>query len=234
MEIPPDILQKLRDSEDEAHEILETVWKDVTEFDTTQIDIRISSSSPMPLMTNEEQAQSLVFVVRYEHLPEISSYVAGRHPETGRYYLNEIDDIRAALNEYRTIFFNHNDGIHFGAITNLYQRRFCPEDPNRAPMIIQALTKEKKDLSAEYLNHLKSRKKAIRKAVEMSDFDFIYNGVLQHADGRHAMRMIKAYTDGSLAYLLLKNLTLAQGMKKLLNEHYKVIRILNFPRMGAL
>jgi hypothetical protein len=234
MKIPPEILQKLRSAEDEAHKILEDAWKEVSEFDCERIGIRISSNSPLPLMSTEEQAQSLAFIVRYEHLPELNSFVAGRNPRTGLYYLNEIDEIRAALNEYRTIFFNQKDGIYFGAITNLYQKSFCPEEPNKVPMVIQALTKEEEDLSHDYLKHLLSRKKAIRTAVKGSDFDFIYNGVLQHAAKEHSLQMVKQYTDGSLAYMLLKNLILAQGMKELLSEHYKVIRMLNFPRMGSL
>ena len=147
--------------------------------------------------------------------------------------VNEIDQIRAALNEYRTIFYNKKDGIFYGAITNLYQKTFNSKQPN-ATMRIEALTQAGQDLSAEYLEHLKSRKKAIRYAIERSDFDYIYNGVLQHADGRYAMQMVKEYTDGSLAYLLLKNVLIAQGLKDLLSEHYKVINVLNFPKMGPL
>lgn len=48
------------------------------------------------------------------------------------------------------------------------------------------------------------------------------------------MRMVKAYTDGSLAYTLLKNFILARGMKEFLREHYRVINTLNFPAMGSL
>jgi hypothetical protein len=101
-------------------------------------------------------------------------------------------------------------------------------------MRIEALTPEGQDLSADYLEHLKSRKKAIRYAIERSDFDYIFNGVLQHTDGQYAMQMVKQYTDGSLAYLLQKNFLIAQGLKDLLSEHCKVINVLNFPKMGPL
>lgn len=234
MDIPPQILAKLRKCESEAHEILKEAEKKISDFETDKIHLTVSSSSPLPIMSWEEQAQSLAFVVRYEHLPEINSFVAGRHPTTGRYYLNEIDQIRAALNEYRTIFFNRSDGIFYGAITNLYQKAFNPAQPDKAPMQIVAQTASGQDVSSEYLKHLKSRKKAINDAVQNSDFNFIYNGVLQHADAQYAMQMVKQYTDGSLAYLLLKNVIIAQGLKDFLSEHYKVINVLNFPRMGPL
>jgi hypothetical protein len=232
MDIPPQILAKLKKCESEANEILQEAEGEITDLDTSSVRLRVTSTAPLPLMTWEEQAQSLAFVVRYEHLPELHNFVAGRHP-SGRYYLNEIDQIRAALNEYRTIFYNQNDGIFYGAITNLYQKAFSSEHPN-ATMRIKALTPEGQDLSTDYLEHLKSRKKAIRYGIEKSDFDYIYNGVLQHADGKYAMQMVKEYTDGSLAYLLLKNVLIAQGLKDFLSEHYKVINVLNFPKMGPL
>jgi len=233
MDIPPPILAKLEQCQRDAHAILEASEHLITDFDTSSVGLRVTGSSPLPLMTWATQSQSLAFVVRYEHLPELHSFVAGRHPKTGLYYLNEIDQIRAALNEYRTIFFNKRDGIFYGVITNLYQKAFSSTDPN-APMRIEALTSSDEDLSADYLVHLQSRKTAIRVAIENSDFDYIFNGILQHTDDRFAMQMVKDYTDGSLAYLLLKNLLIAQGLKEFLNEHYKVINVLNFPRMGPL
>jgi hypothetical protein len=233
MEIFPQILEKLKKNENEANGVLEEAGLKVTDLDTSCISLRITSKAPLPLMTWAEQAQSLAFIVRYEHLPEIHNFVAGRHPTSGRYYLNEIDKVRAALNEYRTIFFNKDDGIFYGKITNLYQKAFNPTHPN-ASMQIEALTAEGQDISAEYLSHLKSRKQAIQYAIKKSDFEYIFNGVLQHSDGQYAMQMVKQYTDGSLAYLLLKNFIIAQGLKNFLSEHYKVINVLNFPKMGPL
>ena len=233
MEIPPEILKRLRSCEAEALGILKDAGLLITGFDPARVGFRVTSSSPLPLMPFELQAQSLTFIIRYDHLPELNNFVAGRHPRTGLYYLNEIDSIRAALNEYRTIFFNNKDGIYYGRITNLYQQAFVP-DPTGARMRFDAINANHVDQSADFLEHLKSRKKAIQHTIAQSDFDFIFNGVLQHSDGTHSMRMVKAYTDGSLAYTLLKNLILAQGMKDFLREHYRVINTLNFPSMGSL
>jgi len=232
MDIPPQILEKLKKCENEAIAIIEEAKSKVTDFDTSSIGLQVTSTAPLPLMTCEERAQSLAFVVRYEHLPELHNITPDPHP-SGHYYLKEIDQIRAALNEYRTIFYNERDGICYATITKLYERAFNPKHPN-ASMRIEALTPEGQDLSADYLKHLKSRKRAIQHAIKRSDFDYIFNGVLQHTDGQYAMQMVKQYTDGSLAYLLLKNFLIAQGLKDLLSEHYKVINVLNFPKMGPL
>lgn len=180
----------------------------------------------------EELSQSMVFIIRYEHLPTLSNFVAGRH-SNGNYYLNQTDDIRKALNEYRAIFFNKNDGISYGSITNLYHKAISNNDLHPR-MKIETFDHENNNVSSNYLKHLKSRKKAIQNAINHSDFDFIFNGVLQHSDKKHASRMIKSYTDGSLTYLLLKNLIIAQGLKEFLREHYKLINTLHYPKIGPL
>jgi len=46
--------------------------------------------------------------------------------------------------------------------------------------------------------------------------------------------MIEDYTDGTMNYILLKNLALARGVKSLFQEYYKVVKGLNFPKMGGL
>ncbi len=224
---------RLRDCEEEALKILNDANGLITDFDPALVNLKVTSSSPLPLMPFELQAQSLTFIIRYDHLPEFNSFVAGRNPKTGLYYLIETDSIRAALNEYRTIFFNKQDGIYYGRITNVYQQAFVSE-PVGASMRFEAIDADHVDHSDEFLEHLKSRKKAIQYTISHSDFDFIFNGVLQHSDGAYSMRMVKAYTDGSLAYTLLKNFILAQGMKGFLREHYRVINTLNFPSMGPL
>lgn len=232
MEIPKPIFERLRFCESEAHAILQEASQLITDFDGDSVGFRVTSTLPLPLMPLDLQAQSLTFMVRFDHLPEIHDFVAGRHP-SGRYYLNEIDKIRAALNEYRTIFFNKKDGVYFGRITNLYQRSFIEEPPGSS-MRFSAIDRQGQDHSVDFLAHLKSRRKAIQHAINRSDFDFIFNSVLQHSDGQHAMRMVNAYTDGSLNYTLLKNFIIAQGLKEFLKQHYRVINTLNFPIMGSL
>jgi hypothetical protein len=232
MEIPAPILERLLICESEAQTILKEASQHITDFDCASVGFRVISTLPLPLMPLELQAQSLTFIVRFDHLPEIHDFTAGHHPN-GSYYLNEIDKIRAALNEYRTIFFNEKDGVYFGRIAKLYQHSFIKEPP-RSSMRFFAIDRQNNDHSADFFAHLKSRCKAIRHAINRSDFDFIFNGVLQHSDGQHAMRMVNAYTDGSLNYILLKNFIIAQGLKDFLKEHYRLINTLNFPMMGSL
>jgi len=112
MDIPDDIAKKLSDNEKKAIEIIDSAEKIITEFPVDDISLSYQISAPISELTADERARSMVFIFRYDHLPDIHNFTVGEHK--GRYYLNDIDDIRAAINEYRTIFWNKKDPIYFG------------------------------------------------------------------------------------------------------------------------
>ena len=229
--IPDPILNKLKENEENAHIIIEQANRLVTtcEFESYTLEYKISA--PVDVLTPLERAISMVFMYRYDHLPEPNNFVVGEY--RGRHYINEIDDIRAALNEYRTIFFNKTDSLYYGKISNSYRKKLINRDPAKG-LSISAINKEKKDVTLEYVSYLDSTKKAIRYIIYASDFDYIFNGVLQHSDVKYSKKLIEDYTSGSLNYILLKNLALAKYVKLLFKEYFRVIGGLNFPRMGGL
>ena len=231
MEIPEQIATKLSANEAMAISVIKKAESLILEFPVEKISLTYESSAPTDVLTPEERAQSMVFVFRYDHLPEINHLTIGeRH---GRYFINEIDDIRAAVNEYRTIFFNQRDPIYFGRISNVYRDKLLNRDP-RNGLSITARDEAENDVTLGYVSHLDSLKKSIHAVIRESDFDYIFNGVLQHSDGHHARRLIQDYTEGTLNYVLLRNLTYAQHIKHMFKEHYRVITALSFPRMGGL
>ena len=231
MIIPEDISKKLADKEEQALEIIKNAEESISDFSTDNISLTYQISAPVPELTSDERACSMVFIFRYDHLPDIHELTVGEHH--GRYYLNDIDNIRAAINEYRTIFWNKRDPIYYGKISNLYRAKLLNRDPSKG-LSITAKNKKGHDVTMAFVEHLDFQKKAIRKIIKYSDFDYIFNGVLQHSDGRFSSRLIKDYTNGNLNYILLKNMTLARHIKTLFQGYYKVINGLSFPRMGCL
>jgi hypothetical protein len=231
MKIPEEISIKLAENEAKAIAIIESGEKLLNNFSTESIDLTYTISAPTDVLTQEERAQSMVFVFRFDHLPEILEFTVAEH--RGSYYINEIDAIRAALNEYRTIFYNQNDAIYYRKIGNLYRTKLVNRDPSKG-LSITARNKEGTDVTSEYVSYLDSTQKAIKAIIKASDFDYIFNGVLQHSDKAHSRKMIEHYTNGSMNYILLKNLTLARSIKTLLFEYYKVVKAMHFPRMGGL
>lgn len=229
-DIPDEISRKLQDNEDEAELIIEAASKCITDFPIEEVALSYQTSAPTDVLTYEERAQSMVFMFRYDHLPEIDNLVVGEH--RGRYFINEIDEIRAALNEYRTIFFNQRDAIYFGRISNVYRAKLI----NRDPSLGLSITAEKnnKNVTDEYVAHLDSRNKAIRAIIKESDFDYLFNAVLQHSEPSMSKRLIDDYTSGKMNYILLRNLTLARHIKHLFKGYYRVVSGLSFPWMGGL
>jgi len=231
MIIPEKISKKLSDNEKQAIEIINNAEESIAEFSTDNISLTYQISAPVPELTPDERACSMVFIFRYDHLPDIHDFTVGEHH--GRYYLNDIDNIRAAINEYRTIFWNQKDPIFFGKISKIYRAKLVNRDPSKG-LSITAKNKKGHDVTMDFVKHLDSKNKAIRKIIQQSDFDYVFNGVLQHSDGKFSRQLIKDYTNGNLNYILLKNMTLARHIKLLFREYYKVINVLSFPRMGCL
>jgi hypothetical protein len=230
-EIPDKILNKLRKNENEAHSIIEEANKLIKDIDCSSISLKYKQSAPLDVLTPLERAVSMVFMFRYDHLPEYNDFVVGEH--RGKYYINEIDDIRAALNEYRTIFYNKKDSLYYGKISNIYREKLLNRDARKG-LSISAIDNKENDITLEYIAYLDSTKKAIRYIIDASDFNYIFNGVLQHSDIKYSNKLINDYTDGNLNYILLKNLTLAKCIKLLFKEYARIIGGLSFPRMGSL
>jgi hypothetical protein len=207
MIIPENISKKLSDNEKQAIEIINNAEESITDFSTDNISLTYQISAPVPELTPDERACSMVFIFRYDHLPDI--------------------------HEYRTIFWNQRDPIYFGKISTIYRAKLVNRDPSKG-LSITARNEKGHDVTMDFVGHLDSRNKAIRKIIQQSDFNYIFNGVLQHSDGKFSTQLIKDYTNGNLNYILLKNMTLARHIKLLFREYYKVINVLSFPRMGCL
>jgi hypothetical protein len=90
------------------------------------------------------------------------------------------------------------------------------------------------DLSAKFAAILKEREKSIRKVIKLSDFDYIYNGFLQHSDSRFTARFRNEYTSGELNYVFIKNLSLLPYLKDALRWHHVILGTLTFPKLGPL
>jgi len=231
MEIPDKISNKLSDNLADANRIIESSQECLLEIPSEKISFTYTTNAPIDILTPEERAQSMVFIFRYEHLPEITEFTVAEYK--GRYFLNEIDDIRAALNEYRTIFYNNNDAIYYGRISNLYRAKLMNRDSSKGLSIIVNNEKDE-NITSEYIDYLDSTKNAIRAIIKASDFDYLFNAVLQHSDSGYARKLIKDYTSGEMNYLLLKNLNLAMSLKTLFSDYKQIINALSFPRMGGL
>jgi len=173
----------------------------------------------------------MVFVFRYDHLPHLTDFTIDGN--NGQYYLREIGDIRAGINEYRSIFWNNDDPIYYGKISNIYRTKLVNRDHSKG-LSITVLNAENEDVTLDFVKHLDLQKKAIRNIIKASDFDYLFNGALQHSSMQHSKRLIKDYYTGEMNYILLRNMMFACYIKDLFQDYYRVINILSLRRLGGL
>lgn len=182
-------------------------------------------------ITDAERAQQLGFVSRYEQLPVLTSLtIAFKQPKL--FYFKEYHTLKMIINEYRSIIINCNDSVYYRKIGSFCKARLKDRDFDKR-MKITVLDGENN--ITEYFNEfLLARKKGIDLLVNNSEFDYLYNGVLQHSDLRFADRYLDDYTSGEINYILLKHCILCGHIKELLFWHYRLCHFMHYPKIGSL
>jgi len=230
-QISAETQMKLQRAFANANSILEQAEK----LRTTQLDGKISfkfqAAVPRDILTEYERAQSAAFFSRYEHLPELDELrFINRN---GYLYLESIHEVRHAFNEYRPIFMNQSDSSYYVGVHKTVRQKLLNLDQSKD---LQIIVNHETDgnISTKFAAILKEREKSIRKVIELSDFDYIYNGFLQHSDSRFTARFRNEYTSGELNYVFIKNLSLLPYLKDALRWHHVILGTLTFPKLGPL
>jgi hypothetical protein len=195
------------------------------------IQFSYESSVPRDILTPLERAQSLSFITRYDHLPVIDEI--SLEYRNGRFYLGSLHPIRHALTEYRPILMNKKDSTHFQNVGATIRQKLLNEDSSK-DLRIKVLHEKDGDISKQFALVLKERIKGIAEIVRTSDFDYLYNGILQHSDPRFTDRFWKEYYDGSLNYVYITHAAILEYVKDSLYWHHTILNALTFPKLGAL
>jgi hypothetical protein len=192
---------------------------------------RFTHSAPSDILTKDDRAQSVCFITKYEHLTE----VAGVHivEKNGDFFLENIAFFRHVLNEYRPIIQNQRDSIHYMNIHKLIREKLLLKDP-REGLVLTVIDEEQNDISDSFLRYLNERAKTIRRIITGLDYDYIYNGILQHSDHTYTDRFLEEYNSGEINYVFLKHAFLLNAIKQELLWHYKILNFLTFPKLGPL
>jgi hypothetical protein len=75
---------------------------------------------------------------------------------------------------------------------------------------------------------------AIGKVLAQCEFNYLYNGILQHSDKKFSEKFWADYTSGNLHYLFIKHAKILPYIRDLLEWHYFIFENLTFPSMGSL
>lgn len=230
-ELPEDIQAKFNAMHAEVDHILKLAHQHIKTDISGKISFKFTSSAPRDYFTDYERAQSICFIARYELLPIFEN--ADIHMNNGKYFLKNYSEARYVLNEYRPIVQNEKDSIYYQKVHKLCREKLLNNDPSKG-LSITVKHKDRGDITSEFATYLGENCKAIKSIIKNCEFSYIYNGILQHSDHKFTKRFLKEYSSGVTNYVFMKHALIVSNVKFLLSEHYRLLNVLIFPKLGPL
>lgn len=118
------------------------------------------------------------------------------------------------LNAMRGLVYSENDDVYYKKVIDEYQKALSGEIPD---WVIEALDPTSgKIISKDVIHSYHQTKKMIAEILKDKDFDYAYNGILQHSDKRFRSRYIKDVEEGSAMYITFKCAILANQIREIL------------------
>lgn len=231
--------EKVRDKFGSIHKELSQTIEEAKNKIEVQIEGRLSitirnAALGQDIVTEEDRARFTQFVVKFQQLPEIKT--VDLVERNGKIFVENLEDAKLILNEFRPIVWNQNDSIYYNNLYKSISSKLFLKDPS-VGTILSVVRNHKEDITDLYNKFLKNHRDAIRfilKSYE-PDLDYLYNGVLQHSDRDFSERLATEFYSGELSYSLIKNAFLLGPVKQLLIPFFYFASIL-FPnfQLGAL
>ena len=219
-ELPSEIQGKVKESIKKGMELIKLAsqkFPDVFDFDDNS-SLDFINNSSTNFFNEQERAQIIYFSTKYEKLSDSSDI------EFDTKLLNINDEpFRNLLNDYRPIFFNHNDCIYYTNINSFLRQKLRNDDATKGTQIIVS-NGNGTNITEAFLLNLEHKIKCISFIISISDLKYIYNSIIQHSDARFLDKYINDYESGRIPYILLKNVTLLKFLKYLLYTHYYILR----------
>ncbi len=231
MEKPQKIQDKIDKVNKDVKYRLEVAHRHIEMNLEGEVSFRYEISGPRDVLTEHERAQSICFVTRYDALPEFTAVQISKNND--EYYASNFSEMRAVLNEYRSIIQNKKDSIYYNRIHKFVRDKLLNEDHSKDLSIV-AIHKNDGDITKDFCKYLDQHAKAIKSLLRYSEFSYIYNGILQHSDQATSHRFLEEYASGKINYVFMYHALIASNIKSLLRWHYKLFNTLTFPKLGPL
>lgn len=231
--LPDEVRKRVKETIKEANDILEKVEGILTTRLEGKVSFQFTSSAPTDILSPFERAQSVCFVTKYDNLVDLEDNDLVIEEYNGKFYLKNIDYIRHILNEYRPIVMNKSDSIHYAKIHKFCRDKLLNRD-HTIGLSVSVIHDSDGDITDIFRRIMDERNKAIKFIIESCEFDYIYNGILQHSDHRYTTRFWDEYYTGRINHIFLKHAWLLGFIKDLLYWHYTIINCMTFPKLGPL
>lgn len=216
----------------DAIDQIETATLDLIQTSIDEpVSLLVENQTISDFLNEYERAQSISFVSRYENLPEPSSVEIINNQ--GTYIIGNMAYIRHTLNEYRSVIQNVDDSVYYQNVHALCVK-MLRQDDYRNGTKITVLTQSDENVTDKFYQYLGEHNKAIKFALRPLEFDYIYNGILQHSDKSFSERFLKDYMSGEINYIFWKHAYLLGLIRDLLKPYYMILNQFNFPKLGSL
>jgi hypothetical protein len=182
----------------------------------------VENATPRPEILEPEEiavATRLIALHQATPFPEPTFRVA----DDGSVIFENLPSAVYLLNQYRPVLHNQGDPTYYTKVHNIVAKLLRHQDP-RTGTLVRADGKGVGDVTAEYLNYLGRSKNGIELVLRDGEFDYLYNGVLQHADLQHSTRFAEDWYSGGMNHLILKHGLLVGLIRELLVPYLLVYR----------
>ena len=231
-ELPERIASRLRAIAAEVQKAIdEANQKIVTEIPGRSAFHYESAVLGRDILSDYERAQSVSFVTRFDHFPtgfETHFTVEGKN-----WRIANLWDLRQALNDFRSVIQNQSDSVYYQNVHNTWYKALRETDKSKGTTV-RVLDEQHHDVTDTYTKWLRERNQAIRHLLSGFEYDYLYNGFLQHSDPKFSKRLFQDYVSGEINYLLWKHVLPLGVLIGLLRPYYMLMRSLTFPSLGPL
>ncbi len=183
------------------------------------------------ILTDFERAQSICFISRYESLPKFKKLKIAKI--NGKYVFENLWEARSVLNEYRPIIQNKKDSVYYCNVHKVCREKLLNTDSLK-DLSITVNHLQDGDITIKFSRFLNEQCKAIKTILARCEFDYIYNGILQHSDQKFTNRFKEEYSSGEINYVFIKHALIVDKIKILLEDHYGLLKHLTSPSLGPL
>ncbi len=231
---PRRILEKLKTTALETDALIKVAVKDHTKYLNESFRFQIRNSAPQDILTDSERAAFHAFLAKIRSIPDFPSpSIVEKGDE---YFLGNEGLAKHIITEFRPIIYNQNDPIYFGRIQGIIFQMLNRKSPVQGTKItVEGVSGS--DITELFKKEFAACRAVIDKAITLMDLDYLFNGVLQHADQRFSERYSEDLRTGNLQYLYLKHATILTYLKHYLKPFEMCSSLFwldGYPRSGSL
>lgn len=226
-----EVTERVERCNDGAAKLIESAWSLVSP-PLPDFRLKYSISAPRDILIPYERAQSLCFIAKYDALPEPQALHVEQFENV--FVPTNLSAFRHVLNEYRSILQNKKDSTHYSRIHRLCRSKLINRDHSIDLSVTVYDAKSEEDITDLFLANLTQRNRAVSQLLGACEFNYLYNGILQHAEHSFTKRYIEDYTSGRLQYLIFGHALVCHTVRDLLYMHYTVLKYISGVRQGGL